>query len=230
MAEVARPDPVEVPNAPVEGTPEEGTPAPVSAPEESTRYEDIACCEICGEGDWDDDNNIIFCDSCDLAVHQVCYGAGARNIPTGDDPWYCDVCRFSGNKRGGRSAKQECILCPHTSGALKRTSDSRWAHINCALWVPGVQFLDPEGRDIIHPFGVNEKRLDLICSLCKQPGGACIQCKAPRCLTAFHVTCAQRKGLHMVEKEKDDHVEFVAFCEKHRPGGKAKRRKREIKW
>ena len=39
--------------------------------EEETTYEALACCNICAEGDWEDDNQIIFCDSCDLAVHQV---------------------------------------------------------------------------------------------------------------------------------------------------------------
>ena len=39
--------------------------------EQPTCYEDLACCAVCGEGDWEDDNAIIFCDSCDLAVHQA---------------------------------------------------------------------------------------------------------------------------------------------------------------
>mmetsp|Transcript_44943 Transcript_44943/g.74586 ORF Transcript_44943/g.74586 Transcript_44943/m.74586 type:complete len:224 (-) Transcript_44943:293-964(-) len=211
--------------------------------EAATCYEDLAVCAVCGEGDWEDDNAIIFCDSCDLAVHQVCYGAGARHIPEGDQPWFCDVCRHLGSSsRAGRYTKKgatlqthqkECIMCPDRGGALKRTTDSRWAHITCALWVPGVQFLDVEGRDVIHPFGVHEKRLDLVCSICEKHMGACIQCKAPRCLTAFHATCARRKGLHMVEKEKDDYVDFAAYCDKHRPAStlqKKKRRRREMKW
>lgn len=43
------------------------------APEEEapTGYEELACCNVCNEGDWEDDDQIIFCDSCDLAVHQV---------------------------------------------------------------------------------------------------------------------------------------------------------------
>jgi NuA3 HAT complex component NTO1 len=197
-----------------------------------TSFEDLACCDICGEGDWEDDNNIIFCDSCNVAVHQVCYGAGARHIPTGDDPWYCDACRASGKKRGDRATKQECVLCPSTTGALKRTTDARWAHVACALWVPGVQFLDVEGRDIIHPYGVHPKRLELRCSVCEKPGGACIQCKHGNCLAAFHVTCAQAKGLHMVEKEKGDHVVHEAYCKKHTPQQSKRRpkRKREAKW
>ena len=197
-------------------------------------FEDLACCTICGEGDWEDDNQIIFCDSCDLAVHQVCYGAGARNIPQGDEPWYCDVCKAHPRRANGRhstNSRPACILCPNRDGALKRTTDGRWAHIMCALWVPGVQFLDAEGRDIIHPYGIKHERLGLLCSICKKQHGACIQCKAPRCLTAFHATCARMKGFHMVERERDDYVALEAYCEKHRPAStqKKKRRKRDIK-
>ena len=106
----------------------------------------------------------------------------------------------------------------------------------CGLWIPEAEFLDPEGRDIIHPFTVNEKRCDLVCSICKQPGGACIQCKAPRCLTAFHASCARESGVHMVEKEKikdgTEYVDLQVLCERHRPSEKPKKqkRKREIKW
>lgn len=46
-------------------------PAAESTPEAATAYEELACCNVCGEGDWEEDNKIIFCDSCDLAVHQV---------------------------------------------------------------------------------------------------------------------------------------------------------------
>ena len=74
------------------------------------------------------------------------------------------------------------------------------------------------------------------CSICGKQGGACIQCKAPRCLTAFHASCARQAGVHMVEKEKvKDGVEYVdlqVLCDKHRPveGGKKRKRKRDNKW
>jgi len=106
-------------------------------------------------------------------------------IPEGDAPWFCDMCKFS--KRAGGSSRrveQECILCPEKGGAMKRTTDGRWAHITCALWVPNAQFLDAEGRDVIHPFAIHEDRLKLVCTICDKRMGACIQCKAPpRCLT-----------------------------------------------
>lgn len=62
---------------------------------------------------------------------------------------------------------------------------------------------------------------------------ACIQCRAPRCLTAFHASCARRMGWHMVEKEKNDWVLHEALCEKHRPKDttqRKKKRRRETKW
>ena len=197
--------------------------------------EDLALCAVCQEGDWEDEDQIIFCDECNLSVHQSCYGSGARRIPNG--AWYCDACTYS--RRTGSKQLQECVFCPRRGGALKRTSDFRWAHIVCGLWIPEAEFLDPEGRDIIDPFSVNEKRLELSCSLCNKPGGACIQCKAPRCLTAFHASCARHNGgVHMCEKEKvnpKDGVEYVelqVLCERHRPpvGEKKRKRKREIKW
>eukprot|EP00967_Tisochrysis_lutea_P065189 scaffold84684_cov32-Tisochrysis_lutea.AAC.1 len=41
----------------------------------------------------------------------------------------------------------------------------------CALWVPNVQFLDVEGRDIIHPFSIHEERLKLLCTICEKSVG-----------------------------------------------------------
>lgn len=45
--------------------------------------EDDALCAICGGGDSDKDdaNEIVFCERCDVAVHQKCYGVDV--IPSG---------------------------------------------------------------------------------------------------------------------------------------------------
>ena len=100
-------------------------------------YEEAALCAICQDGEWEDDDQIIFCDQCNMPVHQACYGSGANCIP--DGPWYCDPC--SHGRRTGNKQLQECVLCPIKGGALKRTSDFRWAHIVCGLWIPEAEFL-----------------------------------------------------------------------------------------
>lgn len=38
-------------------------------------------CAVCGDGQSLEDNQIMFCERCDLAVHQTCYGL--VDIPEG---------------------------------------------------------------------------------------------------------------------------------------------------
>jgi len=52
--------------------------------------DDIPCC-VCNERDYDDSNLIVFCDGCDIAVHQECQGL--KEIPSGS--WLCDRCASS---------------------------------------------------------------------------------------------------------------------------------------
>jgi hypothetical protein len=38
------------------------------------------------------------------------------------------------------SCPQRCELCPCKDGALKKTDNSAWAHVVCALYIPEVRF------------------------------------------------------------------------------------------
>ena len=52
----------------------------------SDNDDDDGICDICGDGVSYDDNPILMCDGCDVAVHIDCYGVSG--VPEGD--WFCD--------------------------------------------------------------------------------------------------------------------------------------------
>ena len=171
-------------------------------------------CAICDDGDCENANAIVFCDGCDLAVHQECYGV--PYIPEGQ--WLCRKCQLVGN------ARPSCIFCPMEGGAFKQTNNSKWAHLFCATWIPEVGIGNPS---LMEPITDVEKvptsRWKLGCYICNQNMGASIQCSDGRCYEPFHLTCARQAGLYLKMKASGglntlmDPSQLRAYCHKHTP-------------
>ncbi|KAL9107608.1 MAG: hypothetical protein Q9227_007511 [Pyrenula ochraceoflavens] len=195
--------------------PRSSSAAAVNGEERDNEDRDANCC-ICDIGEAGSENPIVFCDGCDIAVHQYCYGV--QHIPGGD--WLCRKCWLV-----GRNTSVNCVLCPNTDGAFKTTSiPGKWAHVLCALWVPEISI---GNTTVIEPINDVEKlprdRLNLQCYICQQKMGSPVQCQQMGCFTAFHITCARRAGLYSTPMNSNsgsetlvsDSDQLRGYCHKH---------------
>ncbi|XP_070698350.1 protein Jade-1 [Pempheris klunzingeri] len=169
-------------------------------------YDEDVVCDVCQSPDGEDNNEMVFCDKCNICVHQACYGI--QKVPKGS--WLCRICALG--------ILPKCQLCPKKGGAMKPTrSGTKWVHVSCALWIPEVSIGNPEKMEpITNVSQIPSNRWALICCLCKEKTGACIQCSAKNCRTAFHVTCGLHASLEMnTILTEDDEVKFKSYCPKH---------------
>ncbi|XP_074984878.1 lysine-specific demethylase 4C isoform X4 [Caretta caretta] len=151
---------------------------------------------------------LISCAKCCVQVHASCYGVPSHEV---HDGWLCSRC-----KKGAWTA--ECCLCNLRGGALKQTTDKKWAHVMCAIAIPEVRFGNVTERTPVDTSRIPLQRLKLKCIFCRQRmkkfSGACIQCSYGRCPASFHVTCAHAAGVLM---EPDDwpYVVYIT-CFRHK--------------
>uniref|UniRef100_A0A8C8J519 Protein Jade-1-like n=1 Tax=Oncorhynchus tshawytscha TaxID=74940 RepID=A0A8C8J519_ONCTS len=169
-------------------------------------YDEDVVCDVCRSPEGEDGNEMVFCDKCNICVHQACYGI--LKVPQGN--WLCRTCALG--------VQPKCLLCPKRGGALKPTrSGTKWVHVSCALWIPEVSIGCPEKMEPITKVShIPSSRWALFCSLCREHTGTCIQCSMPSCIVAFHVTCAFDHGLEMrTILAENDEVRFKSYCLEH---------------
>ncbi|EGW31614.1 uncharacterized protein SPAPADRAFT_141279 [Spathaspora passalidarum NRRL Y-27907] len=170
-------------------------------------------CAVCNDSDCDNSNAIVFCDGCDIAVHQECYGVAF--IPEGQ--WLCRKCMINKNR------PTECVFCPSTTGAFKQLDNSLWSHVICGLWINELYFANPIYMEPIEGIdNIPKSRWKLTCYICRQRVGACIQCSNRSCFSAYHVTCAKRAGLYMemtkgIKGAITNKMTLKTYCERHSP-------------
>ena len=194
--------------------------------EKQQEEDDNAVCDICHDGESVPDNRIIFCDSCNVCVHQRCYGV--EKVPT--EAWYCHACLYfkrdsaearSERKRYPRSPPKplpiDCELCPRKQGAFKQTevkkchildksNNIKWAHVLCAKW-QGFSFVEGSKNSIIEDVSGSKAAFRLNgykCCLCEGMRGTYNKCRVKNCNNWMHVTCARSSGLCDI-KHGEDH-------------------------
>ena len=167
------------------------------------------CC-VCGDGTSEDINQVMYCDGCDMAVHQQCYGVPA--LPTGS--WFCERC-LERKRLGITDPKTEddgvfCALCGEKGlkEAFKKTTSGLWVHVFCVMYDCDTSFSFTKGagemmylKNIVadnpkYRFVDENHR----CEICKSNRGLLVGCVIKNCRAAFHPMCAKREEYRMVAR------------------------------
>ncbi|XP_021363141.1 uncharacterized protein LOC110456629 isoform X2 [Mizuhopecten yessoensis] len=166
---------------------------------------------------------LLTCDQCKICVHASCYG-----VTDFTKKWKCTRCTK-------QMFSAECCLCCQRGGALKPTSDGKWAHIVCALAIPEVKFENIQKREPINAYKITSERSKLRCYYCnplqnsEKTFGVCVQCSQGRCTSSFHVTCAYAAGVVYETSDWPFPVYNTCLRHNHKEKGKGQRKLTELK-
>ena len=149
-------------------------------------------CAVCNVTEEYDDNLLIQCDKCRLTVHQMCYGV--KKAPEG--VWMCNICEM------GLEVPPPCCVCPYVGGPLKPTTDGRFIHLSCMMWISESVVTNPDLMEPVCVKHIPKMRYKLKCQICKIPYGACVQCCEKKCFASFHPLCARNHPKYSLAVEE----------------------------
>lgn len=175
-----------------------------------------AKCVVCDDSDQETvENPIYVCEDCCIGVHKYCYGITWQSDNA--EPWWCSPC-------GSGKFGAVCELCTQSGGALKKTTDEKWVHVICALFIQGTTFTNKNRMEPVNTANVLKKNRDQKCIFCSKVCGVCCQCSDPSCSRFLHVTCGQKyKCLVENINPKTNKIGFEAYCRQHNPNQSARR-------
>ncbi|KEJ82550.1 Protein Jade-3 [Oxytricha trifallax] len=205
--------------------------------------EETQVCDICRDNQSEEDNALVFCELCNVGVHQQCYMRDLYpNIPHQD--WFCMRC-ISLIHLNQQSEDISCYLCNKFSGVLiqiegvtqviqgKQQIYRDWVHITCVNWIKEIYFEEVKTNNQVDCVGnysgisgkinghIPAQNYHMKCSLCNYQMGVCIKCDYRYCNISFHVRCAIDNDIiknpeQMITDPKDENLKYV-YCNKHQP-------------
>ncbi|KAF4145207.1 PHD-zinc-finger like domain [Phytophthora infestans] len=192
--------------------------------ERKTEDEEMLCGVCCAPDSLENDP-IVICEVCGVAVHQTCYRLAA--VPEGD--WFCHPCRQYMDSQDIEKSlipthELECEACCSKAGAMAPTIDGGWVHMACSMFLPELyvqekhasRFQGPlDGLQVVCGMDKLKQRRKLRCCFCKKSNekGACAQCVVGKCTVAYHALCALRNGIKL--RYLEDQGQFGSGCLKH---------------
>ena len=199
----------------------------VAAGDDVEDEEEDAACAICGNPEANEGDEILFCDGCNLPVHQECYRV--PSVPEGE--WLCDLCSA---QRAEPALAPRCPVCPSAARDLVRTYKGLhggWAHMSCCYWHEGPGFVDekrlrlPDGWERIRK-GLRDGSLACVfCPAADARNGAVKQCAWKNCVVAFHPTCNLGRALFN-DPDPGSGTEARMYCLRHAPMAEREAQKR----
>jgi hypothetical protein len=149
--------------------------------------EDEVLCGVCCAPDSLENDPIVICEVCGVAVHQTCYRLAV--VPDGD--WYCQPCRQyldaqDIEKNVIPTHELECQACCTKAGAFAPTADGGWVHVACSMFLPELYLQEKHTSRFQGPLD----DLQVVCGLDKLKARRrlrCCFCKKSKYVTGLGV-------------------------------------------